>query len=533
MKKWLYVCLCISLLMSLDVGKEPTASAAKTQQVFRIGVEHLPESLDPALAEPGSSNTIVKGLFEGLVRLNNWGQAVPGMAEKWTVSDDGKTYTFTLRAGAKWSNQQPVKASDFEYAWKRILAPSANNLYALSLFVIAGAEDYNSGKLKDPAKIGIKALNQNTLQVKLKQQTPDFLQILTHSIYLPVHAETVKANKNWGNTNKTMVTNGPFKLKSWNDGEVVLVKNPDYYMAQEVSFSEVRVLVPRLMLDGINTVTSAYLMNNVDWVGGEENIDYEGLDGKTSRDLIQMPYGSTYFYQFNLSKAPFKNLKIRKALAMAIDREALPYGIPAYGFVATGIRGTKTEFRSEISDTAYFKEDQAQAGQLLKEGLKEEGLKTLPSFSILINEGDGHKTIAQAVIGDWKKNLGIHVSIEVKSFGELIDRRHKGNYSIARAGWGADYNDPATFLEYFTSWSGVNDSGWSSPQYDNFIKQAQQIFDNRKRMQLLANAEKVLIDQMVIVPLYYYVVDVLRKPDIKNVYIDTDRSVIFSRGYFQ
>ncbi|MFE4712450.1 peptide ABC transporter substrate-binding protein [Paenibacillus sp. NPDC056722] len=533
MKKWLYVCLCFSLLMSLGVSKGPVASAAKAQQVFRIGVEHLPESLDPAAAEVGSSYTIVKGLFEGLVRLNNAGQAVPGMAEKWTLSDDGRTYTFTLRSGAKWSNQQPVKASDFEYAWKRVLAPSANTLYAYSFFVIAGAEDYNNGNLKDPAKIGIKAINQNTLQVKLKQKTPEFLQILAHPIYLPVHADTVKGNKNWGNTDKTMVTNGPFKLKSWDDDEAVLVKNPDYYLAKEISFSEVRVVVPRISLDGINTVTSAYLMNNVDWVGGEENIDYEGLDDKTFGDLIHLPYGSTYFYQFNLNKAPFKNVKIRKALAMAIDRKALSYGTPAYGFVARGIRGTKTDFRSEISDTAYFKEDLKQAGQLLKEGLKEEGLKALPSFSIIINEGDGHKTIAQAVIGDWKKNLGINASIEVKSFGELIDKRHKGSYSIARAGWGADFNDPATFLEYFTSWSGTNDSGWSSPQYDNYIKQAQQTFDTRKRMQLLANAEKVLIEQMVIIPLYYYVVDVLRKPDIRNVYIDNDRSVIFSRGYFQ
>ncbi|MFC3746828.1 peptide ABC transporter substrate-binding protein [Paenibacillus sp. GCM10012306] len=532
MKKWLYVCLCISLLMSLGVGKEPVASAAKTQQVFRIGVEHLPQSLDPALAEPGSSNTIVKGLFEGLVRLNNAGQAVPGMAEKWTLSDDGRTYTFTLRSAAKWSNQQPVKASDFEYAWKRVLAPSADNLYAPNFFVIAGAEDYNSGQLKDPAKIGIKALNNNTLQVKLTQKTPSFLQLLAHSIFLPVHADTVKGNKNWGNTDKTMVTNGPFKLKSWDDNEAVLVKNPDYYLAQETSFSEVRVVVPRISLDRINAVTSAYLMNDVDWVGGEENIDYEGLDNKTSRDLIKMPYGSTYFYQFNLNKAPFKNLKIRKALAMAIDREALPYGTPAYGFVAPGIRGTKTEFRSEIPDTAYFKENLAQAGQLLKEGLKEEGLKVLPSFSILINEGDMHKSVAQAIIGNWKKNLGINASIEVKSFVEMIDKRWKGNYSIARAGWSASFNDPETFLEYFTSWSDLNYSGWNSPQYDNYIKQAQQTFDIRKRMQLLANAEKVLIDQMVILPLYYYVVDVLRKPDIKNVYIDYDRSVIFSRGYF-
>lgn len=533
MQRWLSVLLVVCLLMSVNVAGGQKASAAAVPQVFRIGVEWLPQSLDPAEAEAGSATTLVKGMFEGLVRLDAKGLAVPGMAEKWTLSNDGKTYTFTLRPGIKWSNGQPVQAADFEYAWKRALKPDNQFLDAYRLFVLAGAEDYNNGKLKDPGKVGVKALNANTLQVTLVERTSYFLQQLAHPIFFPVNATIVKSNSQWGKSGNTLVTNGPFKLKKWGSNEVVMVKNPNYYAAKAISFTDVSVRVPQAKQGNLNPLTTAYVRGEIDWTGGMDDLSILELDKKARRDLHIMPFGGTYYYQFNINEAPFQNVKIRKALAMSLERSMLDTGIPAFGFVPWSIRGTNKEFRSEFKDNAYFQEDAEQAKKLLNEGLQEMGLTKLPSFTLFINEGQVHDIMAQIILASWRNNLGIQVKVEVLSWSQLLENRQSGRFTLARGGWSADYNDPSSFLEYYTSWSADNDSGWSNPQYDQFIRSAKSTLDSGKRMKLYAQAEKLLMDQMVVLPLYYYQTAVLHKPNIKNVYIGYDKSIDFTRGYIQ
>lgn len=527
MKKWLHVLFVLVLLISVNVSEGNTASAVQAKQVLRIGFDYIPVDLDPASSTDSSTTTVVKGLFEGLVRLNDVGEAIPGIAKSWTVSNDGKTYTFNLRPNVKWSNQQQVKASDFEYAWKQALAPQSLNSYAYKMFIISNAEAYHKGKLKDSSKVGVKALNNDTLQVTLSEKTSYFPQLLVESIYMPINAQVAKADQNWAYHIKSMVTNGPFKLQQWDEDSILLIKNPDYYAAKEVHFSEVYLLKPKA---GTPSSTSAYLNDEVDWVGAKDvPIDPTSLNSVFPQELYGLPYASTYYYQFNLSKAPFKNLKIRKALAMAVNRESIGYGTPAYGFIPWNIRGSKLNFRSEIIDTRYFKEDVELAKKLLQEGLKEEGLTQLPSFSIIINEG--HEYAANAIIKSWEKNLGITVSFKVQPWEELLDNRLKLNFTVAKAAWAADYNDPSTFLNYFTSWSSDNDSGWSSELYDSYIKQARLTQESSKRNNLYAKAEKLLIDQMVILPLYYFYADVLHKPNIKKVIVEYDGSLSFSRGY--
>lgn len=530
MKRLFYVILVIGLIMSVTLTEEQgRASAVQADKALRIGMGTLPDVLDPASAADDSTVTAVKGLFEGLVRLNSAGIAVPGIAKSWTISKDGLTYTFTLRADAKWSNGQQVLASDFEYAWKRALAPEADNTYAFNMYTINNAEKYNKGTLKDASSVGVKALNSNTLQVTLKEKTSYFIQQLAESIYLPVYAKTAKVNSEWATDIKSMVTNGPFKLKAWTNKEIALVKNPDYYAAKEINLSEVRLLLPKT---GTANPTAAYMNREVDWVGGggEDSVDYASLDGVTERSLDEGPYASTYYYQFNLNKAPFNNLKIRKALAMAIDREHLYYGNPAFGFVPPSIHGVKLNFRSEISDKLYFREDVVSAKELLKEGLREAGLTKLPSFSIIVNEDSNHGAIAKKVINGWHKNLGIDASIEIQSFPELVNNRKNQNYAMARAGWAADFNDPASMLELFSSQSASNDTGWSNKTYDHYMQQAQLTTDTGTRMQIYAKAEKLLIDQMAVIPLFYCVTDLLSNPNIKNVYVDYDGSIAFTRG---
>ncbi|WP_052092096.1 peptide ABC transporter substrate-binding protein [Paenibacillus sp. FSL H7-0357] len=531
MKRLLGVLLIFSLLIGLNTASWTAASPAGTKQVLRIGLEKLPASLDPAISSDVITSTIVNGLFEGLVRLDKTGQAVPGIAKAWTISSDGKTYTFTLRSDAKWSNKERITAADFEYAWKRALAPETGSISAFNMYTISNAKDYNQGRLKDSSKVGVKALNSNTLQVTLNEKTAYFIQSLAENVYLPVNAGNVKANKKWAYSANTIITNGPFTLQSWEKNKMTLVSNPKYHAAADIHFSEVQFLRPK---PGTANTTAAYINNEADWVVAEfDKLDNSTLAKTSSIRTVEMPLGSTYYYQFNLQQAPFNNVNIRKALAMAIDREALRYGSPAFGFIPPAIRSTDLNFRTAVADTSYFKENVKLAKELLQKGLNEEGLNEFPSFSVIVNEGPGHYTIAESIINDWYNNLGIKASLEVQSWEELISNKVSRNFAVVRAGWGADYNDPSAMMEILSSTNENNDSGWSDPLYDSYVTQAKHTFDPKERINLYAKAEKLLIDQMAIIPLYYYVADVLQKPNIHNVYLDYDGNIAFTRGYIK
>ncbi|WP_219833911.1 peptide ABC transporter substrate-binding protein [Paenibacillus sp. R14(2021)] len=522
-KKWLVGLLAFGAVNLLGVS----VSAKGDAQRFVMGTFSVPDLLDPSEAADSTSISVMNGLYEGLVRMNESGQVVPGMAKSWKVSSDGTTYTFVLRSNARWSNKQPVKASDFEYAWKNSLAPSASKGLDYDLFVIANAEAYHAGKVKDAAKVGVKALNDYTLQVKLKEPAAYFPRMLTLPIFDPIYAPTAKANAHWAEKLETMVTNGPFKLKAWNGQGILLAKNNDYYDAGSIRFSEVQFL-PSAGL----SLESRYLKGQTDWINGSAwNVSNASDMQILEKDSYHLPSRSTYYYQVNMKKKPFTNVNIRKALAMAISRKDLGHGKPATGFIPYGLPGAKKDYRDEVAD-GYFAEDREAAKKLLAKGLQEEGLKKLPEITIISIAGV-HEEIGQRIIEQWKTNLGIQAKIEVQEWGVLLKNREHLNFDIARAGWGADYADPATFLEYFASWSPNNDSGWKSIAYDAILKQAKKTNDIAARTKLYAKAEKLLMDNMVIIPLYYYVTDIIHKTNLKHVYLDNFDSVSFTRGYFE
>ncbi|MBH5316548.1 peptide ABC transporter substrate-binding protein [Paenibacillus sp. GSMTC-2017] len=529
MKKKIAVILSFLLIVTyFAMSKSPTTGEQK-RQVLRMASSNVTNALDPAIAQETSTFTILGGLFEGLVRLDESGQVVPAMAKSWKISNDGLTYTFKLRSNIKWSNKQRVKASDFEFSWKRTLEPATQSIYAYNMYPIANAKAFNSGKLKDASKVGVKALNQTTLQVTLGEPTSFFLQTLADPIFLPLPETVVKANKNWASKIGTIVSNGPFKLKEWQKAKrLVLVKNPTYYDAEKIQLTEVQFTQYTSQI----SPTIAYVNGEVDFVGSDLTIDFEKLTEVAYKDYKIFPQSATYYYQFNMNKAPFTNLKIRQALAMGLNREVIGYGAPAYGFVPHRILGIKDDFRSEFTDN-YFKEDINKAKLLLQEGLKEEELTELPQITLITNTGSHVNSVEEIIVSAWKENLGVDVDIEVQEWEELLDNRMQQNFQLARASWGADYNDPASFLEYFTSWSSNNDSGWNNSTYDQYVKQARSEINSQNRNLLYAKAEKLLIEQMVILPVYYYEIDVLQKSKLKGMQVNYMSTVDFSRAYFE
>lgn len=522
-KVWLAALVILLTMLGSVPGSSVAAAAQK--QVLRIGMDELPVLLDPPSIEAGDQDkaSVIKALYEGLVRLDKNGKPVPGVAQSWTVGADGKTYTFKLRSNAKWSNGEKLTAADFVLAWKKALTPGLKTGNIFRMYYVAGAESYHTGKLKDFAKVGVKALNDNTLQVTLKGKYAYFPTLLAEPEYYPVTQEAKEA---------AGITNGPFQLQSRSITVIKLVKNPYYYGAATIRLSEVVLLSP--LGQKWKNSTEAFVSGQVDWVGGGNtpvDLTYEAQIDED--DYTYAPSASTYYYQFNLKQKPFSNINIRKALALAIDQDEMPMAIPAYGFVPWTLFGSKAQYRAEVSDTAFDRSNTNKAKELLAKGLKQEGLTALPPFSINVNEGKAHAAVTAMVAEQWKDKLGINATIESQKWESYLAKRLSGSYQVTRAGWTADYNDPATFLNFFRTDSADNDSGWSNKSYDQLVKQAEQTFDAAKRVQLYAQAEQLLMKETVIIPVYNYIADILRDPRIAGVYIDYDGSIAFSRGYWK
>ncbi|HZG88277.1 peptide ABC transporter substrate-binding protein [Paenibacillus sp.] len=527
-----------------DAAKEPAAGGKADTQVFRMNISAEPPSLDPAQAQDQTSFTVMVGLYEGLTRMNAAGEAEPAVAESIETSEDGKTWTFKLRQDAKWSNGDPVTAHDFEYSWKRTLDPNLDPPapYAYQLYYLENAAEYNtpdSGVTAD--QVGVKALDDYTLEVKLANPTPYFLSLTSFFTYYPVHKATVEGNPAWATEAASFVGNGPFTLAEWKHNDSIkLVKNDSYHNKDQINFTEVHMA----MIAESQTELNLYNTGELDWTGGPNGeIPTEQipvLKNNPEANLIIQGIASTYYYNFNNTKKPFDNVKVRKALSMAINRQLLIDKVtlgnqqPAYGFVSTGIKGLNDEFRKEVDDKQYFQENLEEAKKLWAEGIAEAGWDPAQGFTIAHNTSEGHKRIATAIADMWKSAFGVNVKIEEQEWAIFLQNRTALNYDVARAGWGADYNDPMTFIDMFTSTSGNNDLGFKNAEYDQLVKDAYATQDNAKRMELMAKAEKILIgDNMALAPLYYYTRIWMNKPYVKDVVIDYSGNMDYTRGWIE
>ncbi|MHA6481398.1 peptide ABC transporter substrate-binding protein [Paenibacillus sp. strain BS8-2] len=504
-------------------GGEETPS---TPQEFRFTLASEPPSLDPALMTDAQSSIVAAGLYEGLTRLNTKGEPENAIAKELTASEDGKTYTIKLRDDVKWSNGDPVTAHDFEYAWKRSLNPETASEYAYMLFYLENGEKFNAGEASAD-DVGVKATDDYTLEVKLYTPAPYFPSLLAHYTYLPVHQATVEGNEAWAAEAKTIVSNGPFTLKEWAHADkLVLTKNPDYYNKDAVNFDTVTIS----LVEDENTVYQLFETDKIDWIGAQAG----SVPTDMTKQLIEekkaevTSVASTYYYLFNTEKAPFSNVKVRKAFSMAIDRQSLIDNVaqanqqPAYGLVPPSIAGVQGKMFREVYPDNYFTENVEEAKKLLAEGLAEEGMTALPEVTLLYNTSEGHKKLAEAVVDMWRKSLGVEVKLANQEWGTFLETRKAGQFDIARSGWGADINHPINFTyDLIHPKSGNNDGRYNNPKVQELLDGSLVAESPEKTVEMLAEAEKIAIqDDMAVLPAYYYTTVTMVKPGIENVVSD-------------
>ncbi|MNW49260.1 Oligopeptide-binding protein OppA precursor [compost metagenome] len=413
------------------------------------------------------------------------------------------------------------------------------------MYYIKNAEGYNLStsksfkgtKVTDFKEVGVKAVDDHTLQVELEHPTPYFLGLTSFYTFYPVNP-SVKGNDKWAVKKDSMITNGPYTLTTWDSGQKIEVtKSENYWGKDDIKLNKITMS----LVNSGATELASYRSGQLDYAGmpnGEIPTDQiPAVKKELPNEFKAKGIASTYYYLFNVTEKPFNNVKIRKAFAMAIERQpivervTLGGQIPAYGFVPPGIKGVSQEFRTENKDD-YFKEDFTEAKKLLQEGMKEEGVTTLPPVTLLYNSSESHQKIALAVADMWKKNLGVDIKTQNQEWGVFIQTRNKLNFQIARGGWSADYNDPMTFLDMWTTGNGNNNAGYANPAYDALIEAAKKETDPAKRMEDFAKAEKILVqDDMVMLPIYYYSNVSLTKPNVKDIGLDFSGAVDFTRAY--
>ena len=493
LKSWLVGCTMLVM----------TASGAFAEVVYNRGSSADPESLDPHKTSTTYEADLLRDIFMGLVVQDAKAELIPGAAESWTVSADGTVYTFKLRAGATWSNGDPVTAGDFVFAFQRLQDPATAAEYASMLYPVKNAEAINQGKAK-PEEIGAKAIDDMTLEVTLNAPTPYFLEMLTHQATYPVHRATVEKFGNEWTKPGNIVSNGAYTLAEFvpND-HIKLVKNPKFYDAANVQIDTVNFIPNEDRSAAIKRYEAGELDTHDD-MPTEQLADIKAKFG----DQVHIgPYLGTYYYTFKTDKSPWDNVNIRRAVSMAIDREFIAekvWGnsmIPSYSMVPPGITGYETSTFDYAEMSQIDREDAA------KKLLTEAGYgpnKPL-KMEIRYNTSENHKNTAVA-IQEQLKPLGVEVTLlntDTKThYGHL---EQKGDFDIARAGWIADYKDPETFLGISRKASANNYAQYVSAEFEGLMDKAAAAGGNSgERMKLLSEAEAVLMRDHGQIPLLYY-----------------------------
>ena len=489
------------------------ALPAAALQVLHKGNGTEPQSLDPHRSQGVPAGNIQRDLFEGLISEAANGDLIPGVAQRWETSADGRVYTFYLRKTARWSNGDPVTAADFVFSWRRLVDPATGSAYAQILSPIVNAQAVVQGR-KPPEALGVEAVDTHILQVHLNGPTPYFLGLLTHSTTYPVHAASLEAHGERFTRPGHLISNGAYRLAEWVvQSHIRLVRNRYYWQNDTVRIDEVYYYPTedqsselKRYRAGELDMTHTVPLNQLQWIRTH-------LAGQ----LHISPYLGTYYYGFNLARPPFKdNVQLRQALAMAIDREVITEKItaageiPAYGWVPPGVaRYDSQSFPWRHLDR---KARIAEARRLYRAaGFGPDRPLVL---ELRYNTSENHKKIALAVSAMWKQVLGVQTRLLNEEWKVFLANRRQGNTELFRAGWIADYNDAYSFAELMLSQHGINDTGYASPEYDRLVNASAVEADPEKRQRLLQQAERTMLADYPIIPVFFYVTKRLVKPRV-------------------
>lgn len=519
MKKLLLLMLSLLVLM-VACGEKTTGNKV----VFNA--ENEPTSLDPQILTDFTAFVITDNLYEGLVRLDEKNEVAPAGAESWTVSEDGKTWTFKLRKN-KWSNGDEVTAKDFVRGIERGLNPATASEYAFLEYYIENAQEYNEGTEKDFNKVGVKALDDYTLEFKLKAPTAYFDKLLVMPVFFPVNEKAIAEFKEkYATEAKNSIYNGAYTLEEWvHDNKVVMKKRADYWDAANIKIDTLE----GVFVSDFEAATN--LFKNKELLFTKINVE-KLTEYKDDPSFVTAPDGRVHFLVFNPKNPVLKNDKIKKALSLAINRDDLVKsvlngaGVKASGLVAGGVPGVNGDFRAENGDL-YEQYKDVDVKALFDEGLKELNMTAdQVKLSLLVDEVGTGKKEAEFYQAQWKEKLGIDVEVEVTTKKERISRAKEGNYDIVRYGWGPDYADAMTYLELFLTGGSINVPKYSNPEYDKLIKFAQVNTDPKARIEAMQKAEKILADSFAISPLYYQEGLYLKDPSLEGLTLRA-----FGNGY--
>lgn len=495
------VLLALGLALAAGCGSDRPASSTT---VLHVGNGTDPQDLDPHIVTGVPENLVINALFEGLVASGPEGhETIPAVAERWEISADERTYTFFLRADARWSNGDPVTAHDFVGSYRRMLTPSLAAEYAYKLHAVVGAEEFNRGELTDFSQTGFKARDARTLEISLKRRVPYLLDAMKHYAWFPVHRPTIEKAGGLGrrDTNWTrpgnFVGNGPFVLTSWRAGQKLVVsRSPTYWDHERVRLEEVHFYPTENIESEERMFRSGQLHKSYELPVSK--IDVYRRDHPEA--YRQDPYYGVYYYRLNVTRPPLNDVRVRRALALAIDREAIVTNItragqtPAFQFCPPSPKFTsQARLQGDLDEARHL---------LAAAGFP--GGRGFPRMQVLFNTSENHRTIAEAIQQMWRRELGIDVVLTNQEWKVYLDAQDTLNYDISRSGWIGDFPDPATFMDMWITGGGNNDTGWSSPDYDRLLAASQEAANDRDRFALYQEMEALLMRELPIIPIFFY-----------------------------
>ncbi len=514
-------CTLLATVLLVACGQgEPNVASGNREGVLHFGFGSEPQTLDPHVMSSDNDSKLARALYESLITLNPLTLAPePGAAQRWEISPDARTYTFYLNPQARWSDGEPVTAEDWIWSFHRSLHPDMGNQTAYQLYPVVGAEAFAEGEVSDFGTVGIKALDGYTVQITLNNPTPNFMRVLTNIPNYPVQRKTIEhfgsftdRYTDWTRPGN-LVGNGPFVLQDWRMGRSVRMrKNPYYWDADNVALNgivfhtvENRSSEERMFRVGQLHYTDSVVLAKIPWYRAQPDSPYQ-----------QAPMMGSYYYMFNTDRAPLDDVRVRRALAMSIDRQALidnlllGTALPSPALVPPGVA-------EGYSPPALLQYDPERARQLLAEAGYPGG-RGWPQVELVYNTSEDHRKIAVALQQMWKKELAVRVTITNQEWQVYLNTLDEGDYQVARMGWIGGTGDPTDMLEIFTTGNLSNDTGFSDPRYDEILlEQAPAAIDPAERMALLREAETILMQQAPVLPLYAYTSKHLVQPSVSGM----------------